>query len=172
MTLLVCILLYVIVCETAYIVMNHLYDNGTVEALGVPKKRWVYYLLQFSWGLPMNLIGSIVAGILLLFRKRPTPYGWNWCFELPVNFGLELGVFFIAPIGGSTHTKNHEHGHAIQNIYFGPFAIGMVSIPSAARFWVRELIYKLGKKPKANYDDIWFEGQATKSGDKFINSMK
>lgn len=165
------LLLYIIVCETAYIVMNHLYNNGTVEALKAPKKKWVYYLLQFTWGLPMNIIGAIVALVLICFRKRPYRYGWNLCFELPVNFGLELGIFFIAPINGSAHTKNHEHGHAIQNIYFGPFTIGMVSIPSAARFWVRELMYKVGKPPRAKYDDIWFEGQATKSGDKFIDEL-
>jgi hypothetical protein len=152
--------------------MNHLYENKTVETLKAPNRKWVYYLLQFTWGLPMNIIGAIVALVLVCFRKRPYWYGWNLCFELPVNFGLDLGIFFIAPINGSTHTKNHEHGHGIQNIYFGPFTIGMVSIPSAARFWVRELMYTFGTKPTKKYDDIWFEGQATKTGDKFIEELK
>lgn len=172
MSFIIGLLIYIVVCETAYIVMNHLYTNGEVEALKAPKKKWVYYLLQFTWGLPMNVIGAIVALVLICFRKRPYRYGWNLCFELPVNFGLELGIFFIAPVGGSTHTKNHEHGHSIQNIYFGPFTIGMVSIPSAARFWVRELRYACDRPPKSKYDDIWFEGQATKSGNKFIAAHK
>lgn len=172
MTLLICILLYVIMCETAYIIMNHLYDDGSKKILKAPKKRWMYYLIQFSWGLPMNLIGTIVAGILICFRKQPKPYGWNWCFELPVNFGLSLGVFFIAPIGDHVHTKNHEHGHTIQNLYFGPLMPGVVSIPSAVRFWIREIAYRLKKPIKTNYDDIWFEGQATKSGESFIDSLR
>ena len=163
--------LYVILCGAGYIVMDCLHYNRIVTALPNVKQRWLYYLLQFTWGLPMNLIGSIVALVLVCFRKRAKRYGWNYCFELPVNFGLELGIFFIAPINGSKHTKDHEHGHAIQNIYFGPFCVGMVSIPSAVRFWIREIQYKLGRPPKTDYDEVWFEGQATESGEKFINNL-
>ena len=172
MSFIIGLLIYIVVCGIAYFAMNYLYTNGKVEVLEAPKKKWLYYLLQFTWGLPMNIIGMIVALILICFRKRPYRYGWNLCFELPVNFGLELGIFFIAPIDGSTHTKNHEHGHGIQNIYFGPFTVGMVSIPSATRFWIRELKYACGAPPKSKYDDIWFEGQATKSGDNFIATYK
>lgn len=171
MSFIIGLLIYIMVCETAYIIMNHLYTNGEVEVLKAPKRKWVYYLLQFTWGLPMNIIGAIVALVLICFRRRPYKYGWNLCFELPVNFGLELGIFFIAPINGSKHTKDHEHGHAIQNIYFGPFCIGMVSIPSAVRFWIREIQYMIKKPPKTDYDDAWFEGQASRSGDYFINNL-
>jgi hypothetical protein len=31
---------------------------------------------------------------------------------------------------------------------------------------------KLGKPPKTRYDDIWFEGQATKTGEKFRKERK
>ena len=160
---------YALWCAAGYMVMSYLYREAEIEALPNVKYRWLYYLLQFTWGLPMNLIGAIVALILICFGKKAYRYGWNYCFELPVDFGLELGIFFIAPINGSKYTKDHEHGHAIQNIYFGPFSIGMVSIPSALRFWVREIQYKMNRAPNTGYDDIWFEGQATKTGTKFIN---
>ena len=148
--------------------MNYLYLVANVKFLPNVKHRWLYYLIQFTWGLIMNIIGSIVALILICCGKRPYRYGWNYCFELNVNFGLELGIFFIAPINGSEHTKKHEHGHAIQNLYLGPFCIGMVSIPSAARYWIREIQRMLKKPPTSDYDHIWFEGQATYSGYNFI----
>lgn len=171
LTLFKILLFYFLWCAAGYAVMSYLYHRAEVRTLPNVKYRWLYYLLQFTWGLPMNFVGAIVALVLVCYGKKAYRYGWNYCFELPVNFGLALGIFFIAPINGSTHTKNHEHGHTIQNTYFGPFIIGMVLIPSAARFWVRELMYKVGKPPKAKYDDIWFEGQATKSGDKFIDEL-
>lgn len=171
MLLLNILIAYAIVSAVGYLVMGNLYYNNVVVSLPNVKRRWAYYLLQFTWGLPMNLIGAIVALVLVCHRKKAYKYGWNYCFELPVNFGLELGIFFIAPVGGSKHTKDHEHGHAIQNIYFGPFCVGMVSIPSATRFWIREIQYMIKKPPKTKYDDAWFEGQATKSGTRFIDGL-
>jgi hypothetical protein len=93
-------------------------------------------------------------------------------FRLPINFGLELGIFFLAPKCASDHTKKHELGHSIQNVYLGPFTIGVVSTPSAVRFWFRKIKKKLGKKITTTYDSIWFEGQATKSGDEFMKREK
>lgn len=162
---------YTVISAIGYLMMDRLYHTKKVEVLPNIKYRWLYYLLQFTWGLPMNIVGALVALVLVCFRKKAYRYGWNYCFELPVNFGLELGIFFIAPVNGSRHTKDHEHGHAIQNIYFGPFCVGMVSIPSAARFWIREIQYMIKKPPKTDYDDAWFEGQASKSGSNFIDNL-
>ena len=162
---------YIILCVALYAFMDGMYRVGMFMALPAPKWRWLYYLLSFTWGLPMNIAGGFVALILLCFRKKPKWYGWNLCFELPVNFGLSLGIFFIAPIGGSTHTKNHEHGHSIQNVYFGPLAVGAVNVPSAVRFWVRETQSRRGNKPGTLYDEIWFERQATLSGTALIDEL-
>lgn len=166
------VLLYIMICETIYIAMLHLYDNEVARSLKAPKLAWLFYLLQFTWGLPMNIIGGLVALILLCCGKRPKRHGWNIYFELPVNFGLELGIFFIAPVNDSLHTKNHELGHSIQNIYFGPFTIGAVCIPSAARFWFLELMYRIRGEQETEYDAIWFEGQATNSGTEFYRWYK
>lgn len=164
--------IYFLWCVVSYIIMSYLYHKKEIKVLPNVRFRWLYYLLQFTWGLPMNLIGMIVALSLKCCGKKAYRYGWNYYFELPVNFGLELGIFFIAPINGSAHTKNHEHGHAIQNIYFGPFCIGMITIPSAIRFWIREIQYMIKKPPKTKYDDAWMEGQATNSGNSFISKLE
>lgn len=84
---------------------------------------------------------------------------------------MELGIFFIAP-PNSTHTKDHEFGHGVQNVYLGWFTPVVVSLPSVARFWWRKLKARLGKPITTGYDDIWFEGQATKTGEKFRKERK
>lgn len=160
------LLVYLLICGGLYAMMEHNYKSGKVVALEAPKYKWVYYLLQFTWGLPMNIAGLAVAAVLVLRGRRPVPYHWGWCFEREGNWGLELGIFFIAP-PDSIHTKDHEFGHGVQNVYLGWFTPVVVSLPSVARFWWRKLKKKLGKSITTGYDDIWFEGQATKTGEKF-----
>lgn len=148
-----------------------MYTDGTLRALPNVKRRWVYYLLQFTWGLPLNIVGGLAAVMMLICGRPPRTYGWNICFELDVNFGLNLGVFHIISTRATTHTKNHEHGHGIQNVWFGPFTVGVVCLPSAIRFWVRRLKKKMNLPVRTEYDDAWFEGQATKTGDEFIEQI-
>ena len=166
------VLSYAAACIPPFFIMRHLYHNKKKQSLKAPHRRWVYYLLSFTWGLPMNIIGGIVALVLLCCGRRPQRHGWNFWFPMPINFGLELGIFFLAPTNASEHIKNHELGHSIQNIYFGPLTSGMVSIPSAVRFWWREIKSKMGNKITTKYDDAWFEGQATKSGNEFMEREK
>lgn len=163
------LLVYLLVCGCVYAIMEHNYKSGKVVALKAPKRKWVYYLLQLTWGLPMNIVGLIVVGVMMLCGRRPMRYGCGWCFECDVDWGLELGIFFIAP-PYSIHTKNHELGHGIQNIYLGPLTLFVVTGPSIFRFWWRKLRKKLGKPITTGYDEIWFEGQATKSGFLFMEN--
>lgn len=65
----------------------------------------------------------------------------------------------------SEHTLNHEFGHAIQNMLYGPFFIFLVAIPSGIRY---QLITRKIIKVK-DYDDIWFERQATNWGYRYVD---
>lgn len=162
---------YAVICLPIYFKCQNAYKNGQ-EILPAPRDAKEYYTLQLTWGIILNIIGAIVALVLFCCGHRPVKYGWNYCFELDVDFGLELGVFFIAPKNGSTRTKNHEHGHGVQNAYLGPFFIGVVAIPSAVRYWLRKFARK--KDPDVelpDYDDIWFEGQATKTGKALLDKI-
>lgn len=134
-------------------------------------KRFWFYLLSFTWGILMTLIGCVVALIMLVIGKKPEKHGTCWYFKIGEHWGgLELGVFFLTDHTPTKHTLNHEHGHAIQNCWFGPLMPFIVSIPSAVRYWYRELKYlRHGKTPPTAYDDVWFEGQATRVGTKFID---
>lgn len=46
----------------------------------------------------------------------------------------------------------------------------VITIPSAIRYWYRELKYhRKGLVPPTMYDDIWFEGQATRWGQTYVD---
>lgn len=105
--------------------------------------KFLFYLLSFTWGLPMTLIGLIVALVLLITGHKPKKYGYCLHFEVGDCWGgLNLGIVFLTDKTPSTHTKNHEHGHGLQNCYFGPLTPFIVVIPSAYRYWLRECDYK------------------------------
>ena len=134
------------------------------------KNKSLFYLLSLTWGIPMTFIGFIVAGVLLCAGYKPKRWGGCWYFTVGKNWGgLELGLIFLTDNNNSTHVKNHEFGHAIQNCIFGPFMPFIVCIPSAIRYWYRELRQRKGLKNKTAYDDIWFEGSATRLGNTFIS---
>lgn len=128
-----------------------------------------FYILSFAWGLPMTLIGCIVAMVLKTCGYEPTRYGYCWHFEVGERWGgVNLGVVFITSKNPSVHTKNHEHGHAIQNCYFGFMMPFVVSIPSAIRYWHRMFT---PNKQHTPYDSVWFEAQATKLGDQLMKNL-
>lgn len=131
-------------------------------------KKHTFYLLSFTWGLPLTLIGLVVALVLLCLGKKPKKWGWCYCFEIGRYWGgLELGIIFITDKDSSDHTRNHEHGHAIQNCRYGFLMPFIVCIPSAIRYWYREI----SGNTKTPYDAIWFEGEATRLGTDLIGRI-
>lgn len=136
------------------------------------RNKFLFYLLSFTWGLPMTLLGCIVAMVLLVVGHKPKKYGYCWYFEVGESWGgLELGAIFLVGKYTSEHTKKHEHGHGIQNCWFGFLMPFVICIPSATRYWYREYLLRSGKRKYSelpDYDSIWFEGQASKLGYKFI----
>lgn len=130
------------------------------------KNKYIFYFLQLTWGLLINIVGAITTILLILItHKAPKRQGLCFYFELNTNWGLNLGMFIF----GHKNCLKHEHGHAFQNAIFGPFFITVVTIPSVLRFWHRRIIKCINPKTKLPlYDSIWFEGQATKSGTEYF----
>lgn len=128
-----------------------------------------FYLLSFTWGILLTLVGCIVSVALLILGYKPKKWGYCYYFEVGEHWGgLELGPFFLVDKSSSTLTKNHEHGHAFQNCKLGLAMPFVVSIPSALRYWFRRIAEKNGKPCQSGYDEIWFEGEATKLGTEFM----
>ena len=142
-------------------------------------KKWMYYAIQWTWGIIMNLIGVLVLavvmmanGIYWLFKRRCCCSVYKYrnaiCIVVPWNFGgFEMGMFFVRGKYNDSVCA-HEYGHGIQNLWWGPLFPFVIMIPSAARYWwrifYRKFIYPKNRKALPAYDSIWFEGQATKLG--------
>lgn len=136
-----------------------------MEKYKIPKP--LFYILSFTWGLPMTLIGCLATLVLLIAGYKPERNQYGWYFKVGKNWGgCELGCMSIIQNPSTRHLRNHEFGHAVQNCWFGPFMI-IISLWSAARYWYREYLMKYKNKGYSDlppYDAIWFEGQATYLG--------
>ena len=137
----------------------------TLKAIG-------FWFLSWTWGIIMTLLGAIIGLALMITGHKPHRFHYLIYFEVGENWGgFECGCFFVCNKNASLHIKQHESGHGIQNIIFGVFMPFIVSIPSAIRYWYREIIYRTNKEKYRKlppYDSAWFEGLATKWGEKYF----
>ena len=93
--------------------------------------KWLYRLLQCTWGLPQTL-----AGFLLYLRYRRSPHAafhgavhTRW----PGKNGLSLGMFIFTPASGDDWDGGmvwHEYGHTFQSLLLGPLYLPVVGLPS------------------------------------------
>ena len=132
--------------------------------------RTSFYLLSFTWGLPLTLWGCLVALVLLLRGEKPQRFGWAWYFRAGSSHwgGMEGGPFFVRDRSADEAINYHEYGHAIQNCLFGPLMIPLISLPSAIRYQYRRRRQRRGRRLPAAYDAIWFEGQASRLGRRYM----
>lgn len=140
-------------------------------------KRILFYSLSFTWGIVLSLPGLFVIAFSACFKKVHVFHGRLYAVWGENWGGFNLGCFFLCSKRAfeedeyGIHTRAHECGHGIQNIIFGPLTVFIVTIPSIIRYWYRESVYR--KNPQAyyelpEYDAIWFEGQASCWGMKYI----
>lgn len=137
------------------------------------KHRMLYYFLACTWGILMTVAGLLVSGILYiikLFVKDKVkitfkPYHLIYSISVGPNYwgGCELGLCFLRDQKSVDSINAHEFGHTFQNCLFGPLFPFIVAIPSASRWWARELNKDPNKK-FAPYDGVWFEDAATQCG--------
>ena len=133
--------------------------------------KTLFYILSFTWGLPMTLLGAVATLILMIFGKKPkrvgpaiyTTVGKWWG-------GLSLGMFVFTDEMTNGWVLTHEVGHSFQNCYYGPAFIFIVGIPSFVRYWYIRIRSKITGEIFLDYNDIWFEKQATQLGEKYFIS--
>ena len=136
-------------------------------------KRILFYIISFTWGGIMTAIGLVVLLVTLPFGKFGIYHGRIYK-RIGKNWGgVELGCFFLCDNSADEYILAHESGHGLQNCLWGPLMPFVICIPSAIRYWYREFIWhfnreKFNKLPE--YDAIWFEGQATKWGKKYVST--
>lgn len=137
-------------------------------------KLFLFYLISFTWGIIMSLIGLVAILFSLPFRKVHIYHGRLYATWGCGWGGVSLGCFFLCSEDCQYDSlMSHECGHTIQNCIWGPLMPFIVCIPSAFRYWYREFKYhRKDLTPSTKYDDIWFEGQATKWGKEYILTDK
>ena len=132
----------------------------------------LYYLLSLTWGLPLTMVGGLVALILMGGGFTPRRFGGCIYFEVGKGWGgLNLGLVFLCQEGAPDTLKTHEFGHSIQNCVLGVLMPFVVVFPSVIRYWSREWKAAHGAKLPP-YDAVWFEGQATRLGEKYLRGVK
>ncbi len=141
-------------------------NKKPIAAKGLPKV--LFLLWQWTWGLPVNLIGAIMY--LILYPKCRHGHFMNAHITyVPWKFGgLSLGTFiFMADHGREpwTHdTRIHEYGHTIQCLLLGPLYWFVIGVPSAV--WCN-FFDGWRKKHNRSYYDLYCEKWANAWGEKW-----
>lgn len=136
------------------------------------RHRWLYYLLACTWGILTTICGLIAAGVMKIAELCGAPAEVSvdgWMIQVKAGprlwGGCSIGLVYFRDFGSSEELDAHEFGHSFQNCLLGPLCIFMALIPSAIRYWVRELKYgRKGETPPTAYDAVWFEDAATQCG--------
>ncbi len=123
-------------------------------------KKFLFYLIQFTWGLPQNILGLLIMLINIkcrkeMFRNSLLTY-WN------VRGGMSLGMFIFLNDDSEDKRmefyKLHEYGHSIQSLILGPLYLFIIGIPSFLwannRFLVKRR-RNTGKSYYSFYTERW-----------------
>lgn len=131
----------------------------------------LFWILSCTWGAIMTVIGLIVAGVLIVKGYKPRVFHYSIYFQVGSDWGgINLGAVFITSTTAEPRILQHEAGHGIQNIVFGPLMPFLVGIPSITRYHYRNYLEThKNKKDLPPYDSIWFEGQASRIGTRLFD---
>lgn len=135
-------------------------------------KKFLFYLVQFTWGLPQNLVGLIA--FLVMGKKYKHDRFCNafvTYVETDKPFGgISLGIFIFVNAkrseGWLEDTRIHEYGHTIQSIVLGPIWVLVIALPSL--IWCNfKPICKYRKEHDVSYYTLYCEGWANLWGSRF-----
>lgn len=140
-----------------------------IERTGRNQMRILYGLLQWTWGLPQNLLGAVLA---LLYRSREhsrfrNAYLTNWpkagCMSLGMFIFLDDHVFPASSSDAACQSSCfrvliHEYGHSVQSLILGPLYLPVIGLPSllwSTLPYFRHLRRKKGLSYYKMYQEKW-----------------
>ncbi len=104
--------------------------HAGIAAAGWP--RALFYLIQFTWGLSVNLAGLFLFLCCGCFPRER--FQNSVVTRLPGDRGgLSLGIFIFLSVpdaGDKQRLCTHEYGHTVQCLALGPLYWVIVAIPS------------------------------------------
>ncbi len=131
---------------------------------------FLFYLVQWTWGLPVNLVGGIAFLICTKIKKRRySRFGYSYIVYLPWNAGgLSMGLFIFMKDGHKKkewtyNTRIHEYGHTWQCLLLGPLYYLVIALPSV--IWCN-CFQKYREKNNVSYYKLYCESWANAWGQK------
>ena len=130
----------------------------------------LFYIIQWTWGLSVNIVGGIAYLICTAVLKRPHQrFGKAFIVYLPWNAGgLSMGLFIFVKDGHTKpewtyNTRIHEYGHTWQCLLLGPLYYIVIAIPSV--IWCN-VFGGYRKKHNISYYKLYCEAWANAWGQK------
>lgn len=132
-------------------------------------KTFLYYLLQFTWGLINNLVAIILLIILMTINPKRKRGMFFYAIVIEWNLSRSLGIgTFIFTDGKNKDIIAHEYGHNIQSIILGPLFLLIIGIPSF--LWSMLPMFQVIRRiKKYNYYDFYPEKWANILARKYLN---
>ena len=133
-------------------------------------ENFFVYLIQWTWGLPVNIVGGIAYIICTKILKHPhSKFGYANIVYLPWNAGgLSMGLFIFVRDEKEKdkwlyNVRIHEYGHTWQCLLLGPLYYLIVAIPSV--IWCN-CFAKYREKNNISYYKLYCEAWANVWGEK------
>lgn len=134
-------------------------------------KLFIYYFLQWTWGILQNLAGLGMRCYLLIKNRNRDKASFKFfgaqVTELEKGHGsMGMGMFIFLGHKGDKDEKEvlvHEYGHTWQSAILGPFYLIVIGLPSFT--WAFLPVFnKMRKKKKIRYADFYPESWANAWG--------
>ncbi len=130
-----------------------------------------FYVVQWTWGLPVNIVGGVAYLILTKMKKcRHQKFGYANIVYLPWDQGgLSMGLFIFMRENHESkewtyNTRIHEYGHTWQCLLLGPLYYVVIALPSV--IWCN-CFRKYREKNNVSYFKLYCESWANAWGEKF-----
>lgn len=128
----------------------------------------LFEAVQWTWGLPVNLVGGIVY-LICKKKNRQERFCNAYITHLKRNWGgLSLGEFIFMCEHDSEKwtydTRIHEYGHTVQCLLLGPLYWLVVALPSS--IWCN-FFEGYRKKHNVSYYKLYCESWANSLGQKW-----
>lgn len=134
-------------------------------------KLFLYYFLQWTWGIVQNLVGLVMRIFLLIKYRKNKKDSFRFFSAQVTEWSKEhgsmgMGMFIFYGHKGEKDENEilvHEYGHTWQSAVLGPFYLLVIGLPSF--IWaVLPVFQKMRKEKNIRYTAFYPEAWANKWG--------
>ena len=132
---------------------------------------FLYYLIQFSWGLIQNCLGFLIYVFLMIKNpmRRRGRFNGSRIITWSLSSSAALGIFIFLSeslVAHPTRVVVHEYGHTIQSCILGPLYLFIIGI--ASFIWAQFPAFKRKRRAgKYTYSVFYPEKWANYLGHKY-----